>query len=105
MRPNRPRSLRQHEVLDLSLGPVSSASAHAVELDVAFVGPTGAGRRVPAFAGDGEWRVRYASGEVGRHRFRVVEGEVTTEAREGEFEVLPAAEGDRSLRARGPIRV
>lgn len=96
--------VRQHQVLEVSLGRPWEGAVNSPEVDVTFVGPDGAKRRVPAFVGGGEWRVRYSSAEVGEHRFQV-EGSAATEVREGSFQVLPAVQGDRSLRARGPIRV
>lgn len=42
-----------------------------VELDVVFTDPVGAQKTVPAFwAGAGQWKVRYSSPVVGRHRYR-----------------------------------
>ena len=41
-----------------------------VSLDVQFTDPNGVERKVPAFwAGGQTWRVRYASAQVGLHRY------------------------------------
>ncbi len=79
-----------------------------VTLDVVFQDPSGRSFRVPAFwAGGASWKVRYASGEVGTHRYKT-ECSVATDAGlhgiEGRVEVAPYA-GDNSLFRRGPVRV
>ena len=81
---------------------------NTVTLDVIFQSPSGRTLRVPAFwAGGRAWKVRYASGEVGGHRFST-ECSVATDAGlhgvEGRVEIAPYA-GDNPLFRRGPIRV
>jgi uncharacterized protein DUF4038/uncharacterized protein DUF5060 len=79
-----------------------------VELDVLFTDPDGDTRRVPAFwAGEGAWRVRYASPKVGWHRYRTVCSDASNpdlHGQEGELEVQ-LYEGDNSLFKHGPLRV
>src|SRR5207249_3908778 len=42
-----------------------------IELDVVFTEPSGSSKKVPAFwAGGNSWKVRYASGATGTHRWR-----------------------------------
>ena len=54
----------------------SAQRAHAdpfneINLDVRFVAPDGSELKVPAFwAGGANWKVRYASGSTGTHRWR-----------------------------------
>jgi len=79
-----------------------------VQLDALFTTPGGKTLRVPAFwAGGGTWKVRYASGEAGLHRFRT-ECSDTANAKlhgvVGEVEVV-AYEGDNPLYRHGPICV
>lgn len=80
----------------------------AVTLDAVVTTPSGQSLRVPAFwAGGRTWRFRYASGEVGVHRYR-------TDARgladpgldgvDGRIEVR-AYTGENPLFRHGPIRV
>jgi len=78
-----------------------------VELDVVFTDPAGGELRVPAFwAGENVWRVRYASPNVGTHRFRTVcsdEANADLHGREGQVEIAPY-EGANPLFAHGPVR-
>jgi hypothetical protein len=79
-----------------------------VILDAVFKTPSGKTLRVPAFwAGGRNWKVRYASGEVGSHRFRT-ESNITADpglvAVEGQVEVAPY-DGANPLYQHGPIRV
>ncbi|HEY2157605.1 MAG TPA: DUF5060 domain-containing protein, partial [Isosphaeraceae bacterium] len=81
---------------------------NTVTIDVVFQTPSGRTLRVPAFwAGGRLWKVRYASGEVGAHRFKA-DCSVATDAGlhgvEGCVEVARYA-GDNPLFLRGPIRV
>lgn len=82
--------------------------SRGVVLDVVFRGPSGRPLRVPAFwAGGRSWKVRYASGEVGTHRYRAEcrPAEVAgLHGVEGSVEVTPYA-GDNPLFRRGPVRV
>lgn len=88
---------------------VSHADAFAaVELDVIFSAPDGRAYRVPAFwAGGDVWKVRYASPELGVHRYRT-ESTATNDAGlhavEGSVVVMPAA-GTNPLLRHGPVRI
>jgi len=81
---------------------------HEVELDLVFGGPDGGECRVPAYwAGEGEWRVRFAPPSAGSYRFHT---ECTDAANaelhglEGELEAA-AYDGDNPLLKHAPIRV
>ena len=77
-------------------------------LDVTFRSPSGREAKVPAFwAGGKTWKVRYASGEVGEHRFRSacnLDADAGLHAVEGVVTVAPYT-GDNPLFKHGPIRV
>ena len=78
-----------------------------VELDVIFEGPAGE-HRVPAFwAGEQEWRVRYAPPVPGRYRFRTVANDTANSDLHGRSGVLEAApyEGTNALYLHGGLRV
>lgn len=79
-----------------------------VVLDVRFVDPTGQEQVVPAFwAGEQTWRVRYASSQIGVHRFCTLCSDPRNpdlHGREGVFQVTPYAGRDLLLR-RGRLRV
>jgi len=79
-----------------------------VTLDVAVTRPDGSVQVVPAFwAGENVWRVRYASTEVGRHRYRTVCSDAANpdlHGLEGTLEVA-AYEGEHPLFKHGPLRV
>lgn len=79
-----------------------------VELDVVVTGPSGAELRVPAFwAGDQEWRVRYAAPQPGTYRYRTAcsdEDNADLHGQEGVLEVS-AYDGDNPLFRHGPLRV
>jgi hypothetical protein len=81
-----------------------------VVLDVVFTepGPGGPERRVPAFwAGGRVWKVRYASGVAGGHRFRTESSDdrdAGLHGITGVVEVTPY-KGDNPLFTRGPLRV
>jgi hypothetical protein len=79
-----------------------------IEFDCAFTDPTGTTRVVPGFwAGDRTWRVRYASGLVGRHEYVTsCSDEVDTglENHRGTVEVTPYM-GDNPLFRHGPVRL
>ncbi|AGA26745.1 apiosidase-like domain-containing protein [Singulisphaera acidiphila] len=89
-----------------------AASEHAdpfgLTLDVLFQTPTGRSLRVPAFwAGNGAWKVRYASGEVGIHRYRSECADANDQGLhgiEGHVEIA-AYDGGNPLFKHGPIRV
>ena len=77
-------------------------------VDVVFTDPAGGRLRVPAFWDGGQiWKVRYASGIVGTHRFRSDCSDVHDaglHAVEGQVRVVPYR-GDNPLYLHGPIRV
>ena len=79
-----------------------------VVLDVIFTDPTGRERRVPAFwAGEGTWRVRYASDKVGIHHYRTLCSDPTNpdlHDQEGTLEVTPY-EGANPLLRHGRLRM
>jgi hypothetical protein len=81
---------------------------HQVTLDVVFVEPDGTSRRVPAFwAGGKTWKVRYASGRPGRHRWWSQcsqSGDAGLHDVTGELEIVPY-QGANPLFRHGPIRV
>ena len=79
-----------------------------IELDAVVTQPDGKELRVPMFwAGENEWRLRYASNQLGKHVWRT---ECTDTANSGlhgisgEIEVV-AYEGDNPLYRHGPLRV
>ena len=79
-----------------------------IEVDAVFTGPDGVERAVPAFwAGEGNWRVRYASPLVGRHTYRTICSDPENSGlhgQEGQLEVTPY-EGANDLLRHGPLRV
>ncbi|MFA6107164.1 MAG: DUF4038 domain-containing protein [Candidatus Latescibacterota bacterium] len=79
-----------------------------IELDVVVTAPDGRVQRVPTFwAGDQEWRVRYAPSITGRHRFRTEcsdPGNPDLHGLEGVLEVAPYT-GSNPLLRHGPLRV
>lgn len=79
-----------------------------VALDALVTTPAGEERRVPAFwAGGGLFKVRYAAGEVGLHRFRTECSDPSNRSLhgvEGSIEVKPYR-GEEVLLRHGPIRV
>lgn len=103
-------TIAAHQTFELTF---LAAAPHAepfatVELDVLFVAPDGARRRVPAFFAGGErWKARYASPQVGLHRWRTEcsdPADAGLHGREGAIEVTPAM-GPDPLRLHGPVRV
>lgn len=79
-----------------------------IELNVVFMTPKGAARRVPAFwAGGQTWRVRYSSALPGSHRFRTECSDTTDDGLHkvtGTVEIVPY-HGHNPLYQHGPIRV
>lgn len=79
-----------------------------IELDVVVSAPSGSEMRVPAFwAGGKSWRVRYASPEIGTHRYKTVCSDTTDAGLhgvEGSVEIT-RYEGKNPLYLHGPIRV
>lgn len=79
-----------------------------IHLDAVFRSPSGKTFRVPTFwAGGRVWKVRYASGEVGEHRFRTEGNDVADtglQGIEGRVEVGSYG-GANPLFQHGPIKV
>lgn len=79
-----------------------------VEVDVVFIGPGGKEWKVPAFwAGEQEWRVRFAAPEPGEYSWRTVctdKANPDLHGREGSLEVEPYL-GGNPLYARGGLEV
>lgn len=85
-------SVVQNDVIEITLGRVRDASDQAATVDVVFVDPGGRERRVPAFTSLGvDWRVRYSSGLLGRHRYFADTGEPLSDP-QGEIEVVKRKE-------------
>ena len=91
----------------------SSGQAYAdpfndIDLDVLVTDPGGEERRVPAFwSGESTWRVRYASPNLGTHKWRSECSDASNpglHGREGEVEVVPYR-GRSPLMLHGPLRV
>jgi hypothetical protein len=91
----------------------TSGSAYAdpfneVEVTVEFTDPDGGMLKVPAFwAGGQEWRVRYASGVPGRHRYRWLCSDTAAaglHGKEGSVELAPVAAAG-VLEQHGRLRV
>ena len=81
---------------------------NGVDLDVVFTSPAGAEVHVPAFwAGERTWRVRYASPDVGEHRFITVCSDAANDALHGVNGAVrvTAYAGDNPLYRHGPIRI
>ena len=81
---------------------------NAVTLDVIFNDPRGREFRVPAFwAGTNLWKARYASPDLGTHRFRSSCSEAKDKGlhgRTGKVEVSPYS-GQNPLYAHGPLKL
>jgi len=79
-----------------------------VTLDVLVMDPEGHEQIVPAFwAGEGTWRVRYASSKVGVHRYRTICSDASNSdlhGQEGSLEVTPY-ESSHALLQHGRLRV
>jgi hypothetical protein len=79
-----------------------------IDVDGVFTTPSGKEIRVPAFwAGGQTWKLRYASPELGTHKFRTVCSDATNAQLhdvKGEI-VITAYTGDNALYQHGPIRV
>ena len=91
----------------------TAAQTHAepfldVALDVVFTDPAGGQKTVPAFwAGGNLWRVRYASPQVGVHRYRTQCSAATDTGLhgiEGHVEITPYTGANR-LYQHGPVQV
>src|SRR5439155_3492038 len=79
-----------------------------IELDVLFTAPGGQALRVPAFwAGERTWKARYASGQIGTHRYRTEcsdKANRSLDGLQGMIEVNAYA-GDNPFYRHGPVRV
>lgn len=79
-----------------------------IELDAVVCSPSGRELRVPAFyAGDDVWRVRFASGEVGEHHYRMECSDPDDAGLHGHTGVVEVEEyeGSNPLYRHGPLRV
>jgi len=79
-----------------------------VEVSGVFVHPDGSEKAVPAFwAGGNVWRVRYASQDVGRHKFHIVCSDESNEELNSQRGILEVTRymGKNPLFVHGPIRV
>ena len=92
---------------------LTAAQEHAepflgVEVDVDFTAPDGSSRSVPAFwAGGQAWKVRYASPQIGTHRWTSrcnLPGDTGLQGQSGSVEVS-AYTGENPLFLHGPVRV
>jgi hypothetical protein len=81
---------------------------NTVNVDVVFTTPSGQQLRAPAFwAGGNIWKVRYASPEVGTHRFQSEcskADDAGLHGITGEIEIKPYT-GDNRLYQHGPLRI
>ena len=79
-----------------------------VQLDATVTAPDGGTAKVPAFwAGGQTWKLRYASPQVGVHRYRTECSDASNPSLhgvEGQFDVV-AYQGDNPLYRHGPLRV
>lgn len=100
----------QNRPLELALSSVRPPAepSPSVELDAVFTQPDGTRLRVPGFwAGGPQWRVRYASPQIGRHQWRTEcsdAGDTGLHGAAGEIEVAPYT-GDNPLYLHGPLGV
>ena len=89
-------------------GTVYADPFNDIDLDVLVTEPDGSVSRVPAFwAGEGTWRVRYASAQVGRRQIVTACSDTGNQAlhgQEGVVDVRPYT-GDHPLYKHGPLRV
>lgn len=104
------RQVEANTVAELAF---TAASKHedpfnTVTLDAVFTDPKGREFRVPAFwAGDDQWKVRYASPVIGAHRYHTECSDAKDRGLHGvtgEVRVSPYA-GSNPLRVHGPVRV
>jgi len=89
-------------------GKVYHDPFNEIMLDVMFIDPDGEEHLAPAFwAGEQNWRVRYASPKVGTHRWRSICSDTSNtnlHGQEGILEVTPH-EGKNPLLRHGPLRI
>jgi len=104
------RYAQQNQVTEWAYtsGKAYSDPFNEVELEVIFTEPNGQERVVPAFwAGEQTWRVRYASDQVGLHRYRTRcsdPANADLNGQEGALEIAPYAGAD-ALRRHGRLRL
>ncbi len=81
---------------------------NTVSLDAVITDPDGGQCRVPGFwAGGDRWKVRYASGKVGKHTYRTEcsdPANVGLHGLSGEIDIVPYT-GDNPLYKHGPVQV
>jgi hypothetical protein len=83
-------------------------AAAEVELDVMITPPDGPAVRVPAFwAGDTDWKVRYAPPRAGTYRFETICSDTNDPALHGQTGTIEVApyHGPNPLYQHGPVRV
>jgi hypothetical protein len=103
-------SVEQNRVAEWALTAVGDYADpfHDVQLDAVVTDPEGEQLRVPAFwAGDGTWRIRYASARPGTHRWRTEcsnAQDAGLHGIEGRIEVQPSG-ADNPLLRHGPVGV
>ncbi len=99
----------QRQVIEWSYpsGTLYDEPFHALELDVLFTHEGGRHWRVPAFwAGEQEWRVRFAPPEPGRYQVETFCSDETNPDLHGQRATLTASayQGDHLLLRHGPLR-
>lgn len=98
-----PTQFAQYEVAEIPLGLEVGDDSNFV--DVIFTDPVGLERCVPAFIVDGEWRVRYSSDVVGRHRYESCDSRgAPRPTANGELDVI-LGRNPQGLFSHGPLRV
>jgi len=96
--------VQRHCVTQWTLGSCPPEDADR-EVDVLVTAPSDRELRVPAFVdGTGAWQVRFSSGELGRHAWRVDAYDVALGECEGEVEVVEY-ESEHPLHAHGPLGI
>ena len=101
---------RQHRVTEWSYSTAKAYSDpfNQVELDVLIIDPQGGQQRVPAFwAGENNWRVRYAPHAAGKFACRTICNDTNNPDLNGQQSILEVAPyaGNNSLYRHGPVRV
>ncbi|MFH1616557.1 MAG: DUF5060 domain-containing protein [Planctomycetota bacterium] len=89
-------------------GKTYSDPFNEIELDVLFTSPSGEALRAPAYwAGEQQWRVRFAAKTVGRYKYETICSDKKNSdlhGREGFLEVK-AYEGQNILFQHGPLKI
>ncbi|MBC7234501.1 MAG: DUF4038 domain-containing protein [Chloroflexi bacterium] len=100
----------RHQVIEFGLpsGRAYADPFNEITVDVLFIGPSGQEHRMPAYwAGEQEWRVRFAPPEVGTFHYRTLcsdESNADLHGQEG-WLTVSSYEGDNALLRHGPLRV